>query len=265
MDAPMRAPVFAPTTAPTAAPRTSPVTAAPRTAPETAPQPAPCPVAVSQEESANEASNNAEPINRFFFFITCARKLFEKRSDGKSAPRIQANAHELRCDPATLLEASQAVFFFKNTEAIHFHSPQEGLIDRPHDLRRHHRAAIFPREQFRGLREEFPGPRGFKFHQTEERFIVFPETEIFLRIAETGEILLRQINSSVAQVFSDIADDVGHLERQAELDRVSGAGRIAVPENLDADQPDGARDAVAIHPQFLKGVVADRTQIHPTA
>src|ERR1700730_17008689 len=124
MDAPIMAPVFAPISAPTAAPRTLPVAAAPRTAPVAAPQPAPWPVAVSQEVSAKELNSSPATISRFFFFIMWSCRWFERRSDGRSVPRIQANAEKLRGDPATLLEPSQPIFLFENSEAVRFHAPQ---------------------------------------------------------------------------------------------------------------------------------------------
>src|SRR6266513_5703699 len=114
-------------------------------------------------------------------------------SDARPAPGIQANSEKLRGDTPTLLESSQSIFLFENAETVRFHSPQQGLIDRTHYLRRHHRAAIFPRQQVCGLREKFLGPCGFKFHQAEKRLIVFSEAKIFLGVIETGEILLREI------------------------------------------------------------------------
>ena len=61
----------------------------------------------------------------------------------------------------------------------------------------------------------------------------------------------------LAKSFADVTQDVGHLEGEPELDRVFAAGRISVTENLDADEADGAGDAVTIHAQIRECLVAE--------
>ena len=73
---------------------------------------------------------------------------------------------------------------------------------------------------------------------------------------------MREINPSAGGVGADVAQDVGELERLAEMDGIIAARRIFVAENLDAQEADDGRDMVTILFQRLKVVVALDVQIH---
>jgi hypothetical protein len=52
------------------------------------------------------------------------------------------------------------------------------------------------------------------------------------------------------------------LQGIAELDGVIAASRVAIPKNLNAHEPHGAGDPVAVEPQLLERLVARVSQIH---
>ena len=66
-------------------------------------------------------------------------------------------------------------------------------------------------------------------------------------------------------VLCDVAQDVGELERQPQLDRVVARARVVVAEDLDRGEPDRRGDALAVDAQLGKGRVAPRGQVHPAA
>src|SRR5436309_16069558 len=46
-------------------------------------------------------------------------------------------------NPARFLQSAQAIFFLENAKLIEFHSAEQSAINRTHDLRGHHRPAVF--------------------------------------------------------------------------------------------------------------------------
>ena len=80
--------------------------------------------------------------------------------------------------------------------------------------------------------------------------------------AKLRQIFLRQIDAALLQIGLDVANDVGHLQRQAEVEGVLARARIAAAEHLDAHHADRRRHAAAIADQLIEGVVARAMQIH---
>ena len=89
-----------------------------------------------------------------------------------------------------------------------------------------------------------------------------PAPQIVLGAAETLQILGWNVHAAALEIRRHVADDVRQLQRNAEIDRVIARLQIAIPENLDADQPDRRRHAQAVLPQLLERVVAVALQIH---
>ena len=67
-----------------------------------------------------------------------------------------------------------------------------------------------------------------------------------------GQLGEGQINAPALGVGADVPQDVGQLEGLAEVDRVVAAGRVAVAEDLDAQQADDRGDAIAVEFQLLR-------------
>ena len=65
-----------------------------------------------------------------------------------------------------------------------------------------------------------------------------------------------EVNAAAVGVVAHVAEDVGELERLAEVHGVVAAGRVAVAEDLDAQQADDGRHAVAVELEFGHRCVA---------
>src|SRR5262249_23185664 len=87
-------------------------------------------------------------------------------------------------------------------------------------------------------------------------------TEFSLRIAESHQIFLRQIDSAILYIFPDVTNDVCHLQGQPELDCVLFTALVPIAKNLDAYQADSARDSRALNSHLFEGWISSRVQVH---
>ena len=72
------------------------------------------------------------------------------------------------------------------------------------------------------------------------------------RHVEVLQFVDGQIDAATSRIFTDIADDVGELEGEAEIVRVLERLAILVAEDLGREQADHAGDAVAVERSALK-------------
>ena len=75
------------------------------------------------------------------------------------------------------------------------------------------------------------------------------------------EFLLGQVQPAGAPVFADVAQNVGHLQRHAQLDRVGDGVFAGEADDVHAHQPDGGGDAVAVCGELFEGFVANQFEI----
>src|SRR6202030_603243 len=113
-----------------------------------------------------------------------------------------------------------------------------------------------------GARKELTRARRLKLHQLHKAIVVLSILQLLLGIMEARQVFLRQINSTGAEIFADVAENVGRLQSQTELDGVFLTGGVAVTENFDADQTDGAGHPITINPQFLERLETLNAQFH---
>jgi hypothetical protein len=78
--------------------------------------------------------------------------------------------------PPALFDLAEPVFLIEDAESVRTHSPQEGVIDRRHDLGRDHGPAIFARKKGRGPGKKFFRPIAFKFQKADKGIVVFPSS-----------------------------------------------------------------------------------------
>ncbi len=143
---------------------------------------------------------------------------------------------------------------------------QQVVIDRAHDACRHEPPLVVARQRRSGFAIELPRPVDLERQQLADVFGHDAGPEIGLGASETLKILAWECTSRPrSQIGRHVADDIGQLQRDAEIDRVVARLQIAIAENLDADQPDGRRHAQAVLPQLLERVVAVALQIHGDA
>ncbi len=64
------------------------------------------------------------------------------------------------------------------------------------------------------------GPLRLELHQPNESVVVDARRQIAFGIVEPRQVLLRQVNAPMGQIFVHVAQDVGHLQGQPELDRI---------------------------------------------
>ena len=86
--------------------------------------------------------------------------------------------------------------------------------------------------------------------------------QIVFAAAVGAQILLRNIDATLLEITPHVAQDVGELQGDAEIDRVLLRRRLAAAEDVEADEPDGRRDANAVPVQFVERLVAARPEIH---
>src|SRR5262249_23463007 len=59
------------------------------------------------------------------------------------------------------------------------------------------------------------GALGLEAHQAEIGFVLIAVAEVFFRDGEAVKVFLREVDTAVIGVFTDVAEDVGELERNA--------------------------------------------------
>src|SRR5471030_1610284 len=74
--------------------------------------------------------------------------------------------------------------------------------------------------------------------------------------------VLRQIDATEGSVLFDVAQNIGELERHAERNGVIDGLLFLVAEDFDADEADGAGDAVTVLAQSGKIGIAGDGEIH---
>ena len=82
------------------------------------------------------------------------------------------------------------------------------------------------------------------------------------RNAEFFQFILRQINSSPFGIRAHVAQNVGELERFAQVDGVTAARGILVAENLDAQEASHRSNAIAVKFKLLEVLVTLDLKIH---
>src|SRR5581483_3344966 len=80
--------------------------------------------------------------------------------------------------------------------------------------------------------------------------------------AEAAEVVRRQVDPATVEVFGQVAEDVGQLQRDAGVFGVDLRLLPAKSPNVDARQPDGRRDAVAVAVQGCEVGEVNRVQVH---
>ena len=89
--------------------------------------------------------------------------------------------------------------------------------------------------------------------------------DISIAQPEGGQLVLRQINPAGCPIFAHVAQDVGELQRHAELDRVGDRLAARKADDVHGKKADGRSDAVAVGGQIIEGSVAGGRQVtrHP--
>jgi len=118
------------------------------------------------------------------------------------------------------------------------------------------------RQQLGCSRIELFGAAGLEIHQLNKRRVVLTRLQIILGVLRPRHLFAREVNPPGPQIFIHVANNIGGLQSETELDCIFFGRRIAVAKDLDAHQTDCARDAITIDPQLLEGLITRDRQIH---
>ena len=76
--------------------------------------------------------------------------------------------------------------------------------------------------------------------------------DVLFRDPKGAQFLLGEVDAATLGVFPDVAQDVGKLQRNAQISGVGSYTRVPVAEDLQAGQTHGRRDPVTVHPEIVK-------------
>ena len=106
-------------------------------------------------------------------------------------------------------------------------------------------------------------PFRLEFHEGYKPVIVLPLSQFFLRVVKLGQFIERKINPApIGQVRTYIPDNIGELQRQAQVIGVIPAACIFIAKDLDTDQTDSAGHPITIFRELRKTRESDLLEIH---
>ncbi len=106
------------------------------------------------------------------------------------------------------------------------------------------------------------GARRLEGHELDEPGRVPALRQIVRGHAEAPQVLLREVDAPDARVHLDVAQDVGDLERDAQVHRVLARPRVRVAEDLDAAEPHRGGHAIAVGIERVEGLVGGMVHVH---
>src|SRR5262245_79510 len=161
-----------------------------------------------------------------------------------------------------VLIAWQGDALVEDVEAARLDACQQPLVDEPHGFRGRERTAILGREGPARAQVVGASPTALERHQRAHSWGVAAGEELLLVAAEVPQILERQVDAAAGAVLAHVAQDVGELERDAEVVRIVHGGGMPAAEDLDAQEADGGGDQVAVLLELVEGPVAPAREIH---
>ncbi len=113
------------------------------------------------------------------------------------------------------------------------------------------------------------GPRSLELHERYKLGRSAVGVQIFFCVIEIAQIFARNVDAATFEIFAHIAQDIGELQCDAEVDRIRGSF-FAVFRIFKADHPthhetDYGSNAIAEYPQIFKRFVSGLIEIHAHA
>jgi len=106
-------------------------------------------------------------------------------------------------------------------------------------------------------------PRAIRFELEKLSNTLFGRTrEIGSAAAELRQVFLGQIDAAHFKIGSNVANDVGQLKREAKPFGEIGVARVAKTKDMQAGEPDGAGNSVAILGKLVEGRVGADGEVH---
>src|SRR5712691_2462513 len=134
---------------------------------------------------------------------------------------------------------------------------QQAAVELQHRLENRLPVRLQARQQLLGGSVKRLRALRLELHQRSKAIVVLLSEQVVDRDSELRQIRHRQIHASGLSVLAHIAQDVRQLEGRAAVDRAANRLVAAVKTpNVDAAQPDGSRDEIAIIRQLLERLKA---------
>ena len=149
--------------------------------------------------------------------------------------------------------------------AVPLDPPQRLEVDGPHDLGRHQPPPILGRQRVLRALVEIARAAAFERYQLPDRFGDDPGGEVVHCTSMRPQVVERQVDAPPLEIGLDVAQDVGQLQRDAEVERVVGRPRAATAEDPEADHPDRRCHPAAVFEQIVERLIARRVEIHRDA
>src|SRR5262245_10423690 len=190
------------------------------------------------------------------------------RDPSTALPREPVEDAEVRPDPGgdgepCFLRARQPDLRSEDVVLPEHDAAEELLVDETHRLGGRERLPVLLGDQEARPPVVLACARALERHHLPERRRAVADEHVLLAAAEAAEVRTREIDASPACVLGDVAQDVRQLEGEPELGRVLPCRGVPVAEDLDADEADGARHAVAVRLEVaVPRLVALPVEVH---
>ncbi len=86
--------------------------------------------------------------------------------------------------------------------------------------------------------------------------------QVVCTIVETVQVFAGQVDAAGSSVFAEVAEDVRQLERNPGRLGMRFGTRIVEPPNVDARQPHGGGNSIAVRIQVREGGEVGRVEVH---
>src|SRR5688572_516862 len=139
---------------------------------------------------------------------------------------------------------------------------EQGLVDRRHDDAGALRAAVLRGQLLEGGAVIVLRALDLERHQPLEIVGFAPLQDVGLAHAVARQLVEREVDAVAPRVLADVAHDVGQLKGEPEVGGVAQRAPVGVAENLRRQEPDDARDPMAIALERREIGIAVVVEIH---
>jgi len=165
-------------------------------------------------------------------------------------------------DKQHFFRLAEADAFSENSEIERLDAREKRVVGVDEQPQRAAAVRIDQIEQFRAFLVGLEGPVGFKAQQLADAERAFFFQKVGRRNAKSREVFLGNIDAAECRVFVHVADDVGELERQAQLFREIQCARVPETENMRAGEADRAGHSITVFAQPVESGIGPDGEVH---
>ena len=161
------------------------------------------------------------------------------------------------------LPGREAYALREDVPAARAHPLQQAIVEVVQPFRTAARLRFQERQQPRGRFEVALRAVGLEAHEGAELVVDDAFAEVVLRVAVARHLVDRQVNAVALDVLPQVAEDVGELHRETEVDRGLLRERLVpVTEYADRDEAHDRRNVIAVVPEFVEARETPWLQVH---